>query len=302
MPIDSVAPLVEASTLSLPLEAQVSVPLEAQQQLRAPLQPFFVDGLLPTEEQVARRFGEDWGFVYRNAPYLLGGAVITVALTLTSLLLGFLAGFPAGAIETYGDGYSRAFVRKFGVLLRGTPILVIMLITFFVLPIEIAIGALEWTLRAIDLVLGPTPFAAPTDVPNAFFAATLALGLRSAAYQSQIFRGALQSIDEGQMEAARSIGMSRLEAIRYVIVPQALRRSVPGFQNEFTIVLKDTSIAFAIGLGELLMRSEALFTQRTTAVLQVILAISLIYFVLTFTTNRTLDFVSNRFAIPGESS
>ncbi|WP_293031585.1 amino acid ABC transporter permease [Natronococcus sp.] len=259
--------------------------------------------LLPvSEEQVGQYLGEDWEFVYRNSDYLLWGSVVTILLTLTSILLGFLAGFPAGAIEAYGSGYSRAVVRKFGVLLRGTPILVIMIFTYFVLPIEIVLVAAELGLQSIEFVLGPTPFTVPTDVPEAFIAATIALGFRSAAYQSQIFRGALGSIDEGQMEAARSIGMSRLEAIRHVIVPQAMRRSVPGFQNEFTIVLKDTSIAFAIGLGELLKRSHDLFTQQTTAVLEIILFISLIYFVLTFGTNRTLDYVSNRFAIPGESS
>jgi polar amino acid transport system permease protein len=126
------------------------------------------------------------------------------------------------------------------------------------------------------------------------------LGLRSAAYQSQIFRGALQSVDEGQLEAARAVGMSRFQAIRHVVVPQALRRSMPGFQNEFTIVLKDTSIAFAIGLAELLTRGYDLFTQsgRSTAVLEVFLAISAIYFVLTFTTNRGLDRLADYYAIP----
>ncbi|WP_154660525.1 amino acid ABC transporter permease [Halopiger goleimassiliensis] len=256
----------------------------------------------PIEEAVADVLGEDWGFVVRNADYLLWGAAITVALTFTSIFLGFLAGFPAGAIEVYGSGYSRAFVRKTGVLLRGTPIIVIMIYMFYVLPIEPLLGAVGWTLTWIDTVLGPTPFTVPTNVPEPFVAATLALGLRSAAYQSQIFRGALQSIDEGQMEAARSIGMSRLQAIRHVIVPQALRRSVPGFQNEFTIVLKDTSIAFAIGLAELLKRSRDLFINETTAVLEVILFMSLIYFVLTFGTNRLLDYLSNTFAIPGETS
>ncbi|WP_265109389.1 amino acid ABC transporter permease [Halosolutus halophilus] len=251
---------------------------------------------------VSGALGEDWAFVAENADYLLGGTVITIVLTIASLLLGFLAGFPAGAIEVYGDGYLRSFVRKVGVLLRGTPILVIIIFTYFVLPIDVVLGPTAAVLEAIDWVLGPTPFTVPTAVPEAFMAATIALGFRSASYQSQIFRGALQSIDEGQMEAARSIGMSRLEAIRNVMVPQALRRSVPGFQNEFTIVLKDTSIAFAIGLGELLKRSYDLFTQQTTAILEVILFVSLIYFVLTFSTNRTLDYVSNYFAIPGESS
>jgi polar amino acid transport system permease protein len=219
----------------------------------------------------------DWAFVFGNLDYLLAGAVVTVGLTLTSLSLGFLVGFPAGAIEVYGSRLPKRLVGTAGVILRGTPIVVIMLVLFFVVSIS----------------------------RSAFITATVGLGLRSAAYQSQIFRGALQSVDEGQMEAARSIGMSRLEAIRHVVVPQALRRSMPGFQNEFTIVLKDTSIAFAIGLAELLTRGYDLFTQsgRSTAVLEVFLVISAVYFVLTFGTNRALDRLSDYYAIPtGENA
>ena len=230
-------------------------------------------------EPVAVADATDWEFVLRNREYLLLGALITVALTATSIVLGFLLGFPAGAIELYGGRYSGGFVRKAGVAIRGTPILVIMVFTFFVFP-------LEWL------------FVLPVSEP--FQAAMLALGVRSAAYQSQIFRGALQSIDAGQFEAARSIGLSKWAAIRHVLVPQALRRSVPGFQNEFTIVLKDTSIAFAIGLGELLRRSNDLMTQQTSAALELFLFASLIYFVLTVSTNRTLDLVNDRYAIPGE--
>jgi polar amino acid transport system permease protein len=219
----------------------------------------------------------DWAFVLENLDYLLAGAAVTVGLTLTSLLLGFLVGFPAGAVEVYGSRLPKRLVSTAGVVLRGTPIVVIMLVLFFVVSIS----------------------------QSAFITATVGLGLRSAAYQSQIFRGALQSVDEGQMEAARSIGMSRLEAIRHVVVPQALRRSMPGFQNEFTIVLKDTSIAFAIGLAEMLTRGYDLFTQsgRSTAVLEVFLVISAIYFVLTFGTNRALDRLSDYYAIPtGENA
>jgi len=219
----------------------------------------------------------DWAFVIDNLDYLLFGGAVTVGLTVAALALGTLLGFPAGAIEVYADGLPQRLVATSGVLLRGTPIVVIMLVLFFVVSIS----------------------------QSAFVTAAVGLGLRSAAYQSQVFRGALQSVDEGQLEAARAVGMSRLEAIRHVVVPQALRRSMPGFQNEFTIVLKDTSIAFAIGLAELLTRGYDLFTQsgRSTAVLEVFLTISAIYFVLTFTTNRGLDRVSDYYAIPsGESS
>jgi polar amino acid transport system permease protein len=215
----------------------------------------------------------DWAFVASNADLLLEGTLITVKLTLASIVLGFLLGFPAGAIEVYGSGPLRSLVAAAGAVLRGTPILVIIVVLFFVVSIS----------------------------PDAFTVATVALGLRSGAYQSQIFRGAFQSVGEGQIEAARSVGMSYVQAITYVVVPQALRRSVPGFQNEFTIVLKDTSIAFAIGLAELLTRGFNLFTQsgRSTATLEVFLTISAIYFVLTFATNRSLDLLDDYYAIPG---
>ena len=226
----------------------------------------------------------DWQFVVSNWRFLLLGTVVTILLTLSSLSLGFLLGFPAGAIEVYGDGWLKSAVNTVGVILRGTPIVVLIVLFFFALPIP-RLG----TVPVIDMQM------------NAFIAATLALGLRSAAYQGQVFRGSIQSIASGQMEAARSIGMTKLQAVRHVIFPQAVRRSLPGFQNEFTIVLKDTSVAFAIGLAELLTRAERLYLQpgRDTAVIEVIIMISAIYFILTFTTNRALDRLQQRYAIPG---
>lgn len=226
----------------------------------------------------------DWAFVAANWRFLLLGTIVTIVLTATSLTVGFLAGFPAGAIEVYGRGRLRSVVEAAGVVLRGTPIVVLIVLFFFGLPLP-RLG----TIPLLDVRL------------NAFVAATLALGLRSAAYQGQVFRGSIQSIGSGQMEAARSIGMTDRQAIRHVIFPQAVRRSIPSFQNEFTIVLKDTSVAFAIGLAELLTRAERLYLQpgRDTAVIEVIITISVIYFILTFATNRSLEYLDRRYAIPG---
>lgn len=218
----------------------------------------------------------EWAFVADNWRYLAGGVGVTVLLTVASILLGFALGLPAGIVEVYGDGWSRRLVSRTGVVIRGTPIVVILAFMFFVFPLNL----------------------------TALFAAALGLGLRSAAYQSQIFRGSLQSVSEGQMEAARSIGLSKMESIRRVIVPQALRRSIPGFQNEFTIVLKDTSVAYAIGLGELLTRGTDLYltSEGNTAVLEIFIAVSAVYFALTMMTNRSLDYAGRVFAIPGGSN
>ncbi|WP_430506365.1 amino acid ABC transporter permease [Haloparvum sp. PAK95] len=232
-----------------------------------------------TAVDLAQVLTDDWQFVFNNAGYLLEGAALTVGLTIASLLVGFLVGFPAGAVEVYGGTWSKRAVESVGVVFRGTPLVVILVIMYFVVGVP-SIGMGVATLS------------------GAVTSAILGLGLRSAAYQSQIFRASLQSIDEGQLEAGRALGMSQFEAVRHIAVPQALRRSVPGFQNEMTIVLKDTSIVFAIGLAELLTRSYDLFVEQTTAVLEVIIFISAIYFVLTFTTNRALDHLEDYYAIP----
>lgn len=231
----------------------------------------------------------DWVYILENWQYLLGGTVLTIALTLVSVVLGFLLGFPAGTIEVYGGRYIKPPVQILGVILRGTPILVIFMFTYFVVPLT------EWF--PIHLLI--------PGVGSAFVAAIVGLGLRSAAYQAQLFRGSIQSVSGGQMEAGRSVGLTKLQAIRHVVVPQALRRSIPGFQNEFTIVLKDTSIAIALGLAELLTRSYNLFqrAEYTDSALEALLFISAIYFVLTFATNRGLDYLGRVYHIPtGESS
>jgi polar amino acid transport system permease protein len=110
----------------------------------------------------------------------------------------------------------------------------------------------------------------------------LALGIRSGAYQSQIFRGAILSINPGQMEAARSLGMSKLNSFRYIVLPQALRIAIPGWSNEYAVVIKDTSFAGAVGTFEMTLiatiwgfRSVELFTLSMGVV-------AVLYFLFTF--------------------
>jgi polar amino acid transport system permease protein len=228
----------------------------------------------------------DWAFVWANRQFLAAGAALTILLTLTSVLVGVAIGIPAGFLEAYGEGRLARAASQAGVLLRGTPLLVILAFTFFVLPLPVPASRVSL-------------FGSEFGI-DAFVAATLGLGLRSAAYQAQIVRGAIQSVAPGQMEAARGVGLSTSEAIRHVIAPQALRRTIPGFQNEYTIVLKDTSVAFFIGLAELLTTGFNLFVQQSTAVFEVIIAVSVVYFLLTFLVNRGLDRLDARLAIPGE--
>lgn len=134
---------------------------------------------------------------------------------------------------------------------------------------------------------------------SAFISACLAMGLRSSAYQSQIFRGAIQSVGSGQMMASRSIGMSKFKAIIYVIMPQVLRLSIPSWTNEFAIVLKDTSLAYAIGVTEMLRQGRYIVARTFGNALLIYLVCAVIYFILVFAGNKFFGFLEGRFRIPG---
>ncbi|HPD76640.1 MAG TPA: ABC transporter permease subunit, partial [Methanoregulaceae archaeon] len=135
----------------------------------------------------------DWG------PYLLGGIAITLGLVFVALAVGFLLGLPLALGQVYGGKALRAAAGLYVWFFRGLPTLVLLFLFYF--------------------GIFPTLML---DFP-AFVTGAVVLGLRSAAYQSQIFRGAIQSISEGQMTAALSLGMTRAQAIETIILPQALR-------------------------------------------------------------------------------
>ena len=115
-----------------------------------------------------------------------------------------------------------------------------------------------------------------------FTAAVIGLALRSSAYQAQIFRSAINSIPDGQNIAARSIGMSKTQSIRYVVIPQVLRLCIPSWSNEFTIVLKDTSIALALGVPEILRVAGQIYAipKYFDLVLPILLLVAAIYFII----------------------
>ena len=131
-----------------------------------------------------------------------------------------------------------------------------------------------------------------------FLSAVLALGFRSSAYQSQIFRGAIQSIDEGQMMAARALGMKGFQAIKCIILPQAIRLAIPPWSNEYSSVLKDTSLAYAVGVVELVREGRYIIV-RTFEPMLVYITIALVYFVLTYAGNKLLAFLEKKLAVPG---
>ena len=209
-----------------------------------------------------------------SLPSLLNGLGVTLLLTGFGIILGTILGILLATGRSYASLPVAYLIFIYEKVLRGIPLLVLLFLIYF-------------GLSQIGVNL------------DAFTAAVIGLGLRSSAYQAQIYRGAINSIPEGQIHAAYSLGMNKIKAIRHVIIPQMLRLSIPGWSNEFTILLKDTSLAFGIGVIELMRQGRYIQVRDPDLVLIVFLLIALIYFILVFSTNNILRYVEKKYQMVG---
>ena len=209
--------------------------------------------------------------ILQALPYMIQGIFYTLGITAIALAVGLVIGMVLALMRVYGGKAAQAFSATYVVVLRGFPSLVVLFIIYFMLA------------RFINF--------------PPFLAGCVALGVCSSAYQAEIFRGAIQGVSPGQMMAARALGMSRIQAILSVIMPQALRNAIPGWSNEAAIVVKDSSLVYAVGLAELLRRSQQV-AARLHAPLLIFAVTALIYFLLTFGVNRLLDWIENLTRIP----
>jgi len=208
-----------------------------------------------------------------SLPNLLEGALVTIQLTVLSLLLGLVLAIPIAFGQIYGPIYLRRLIGVYERVVRSIPLLVILFLIFYGFP---RVGI---------------------QFP-AFTAAVLGIGIRSSAYQSQIFRGAIQSISGSQMKAALSMGMTKIQSFKNIILPQSIRIAIPPMANESAIVLKDTSLAYALGVIELL-RQGGYIIATEYAPLPIYITVAAIYLVMTLTINTTLGHFENRLKIPG---
>jgi polar amino acid transport system permease protein len=207
-------------------------------------------------------------------PYMLGGSLVTIMVVVGAMGLGLLLGVPLAVGQVYGNPVLRWLVEIYVWFFRGVPLLVLLFLFYFGL----------FSMLNINL--------------SAFAVAVIVLGLISAAYQSQIFRGAILSLPEGQFRAARALGMSDATAIVHIILPQALRLSIPGWSNEYSIILKDSAVTFALGVPEIMARTHFVAT-RTYQHLPLYLLAGLIYLVLTYLGIRGLRMLEEKVKIHG---
>ena len=210
-------------------------------------------------------------------PRLLEATVITLELTAGSIVLGLIIGLLVSIGRVYGARPLRWLASGYIQFFRGTPLLVQLLIVYYGLPPYLAL---------IGIRLSP------------LVAAVIGLGLNSAAYQAEYFRGAIQAVKSGQMLAARSIGMSRTRAIRHVILPQALRLVIPSWSNELIYSIKYSSLAYFLTLKELTFVGKRL-AMRSARTFEVYLVVAAIYLVIVVIVSRLLALLERRVSVPG---
>lgn len=208
-------------------------------------------------------FEFQWSAVLNAVPTLLSGAKFTLIITVGGLFFGFMLGTITGLMKLSNNPILRPVASAYIEAIRGTPFMVQIMFLYFGVPL------------ALGLRIPP------------ILAAIIALSVNAGAYIAEIVRGAVQSIDRGQIEAGRSIGLTQHQTMLYVVWPQAFRRMIPPLGNQFIISLKDTSLLVVIGVGELTRTGQEIVAENFRA-FEVWLAVAVIYFVMTYTLSRIL--------------
>lgn len=201
-------------------------------------------------------FDLPWNFsaIPRFFPGFYVAALLTLQITFFGILVGLVLGLVTGLMRLSKNVIINTPAKFYIWVIRGTPLLLQLMIIYYGL---------------IDLV-------SIDRMP----AAIIGLGVHNGAYIAEIFRGAIQSVDRGQREAALSLGMTPFQAMKRIILPQAFKRSVPALGNQFIIALKDSSLASAIAVRELLLRARQMGSS-TLMMLEMLMIVGIYYLAMT---------------------
>lgn len=206
-------------------------------------------------------------------PAFLKGTRVSIALIIPSAVMGVLIGMIAGSLRVYGNRVVRRLADTYVTLFRGIPLVVQLFIWYFGLPY-------------IGIYLSP------------FASAVIGFSLCSGAYQSEYVRGALLSIKRGQLLAAQALGFTRMRTIVHIILPQAMRRALPGCGNEIIYLIKYSSLAYMITCIELTGEAKVL-ASHSFKFTEVFLAVGFFYLFFVTAAGRLLSYLEQRFSIPG---
>lgn len=204
---------------------------------------------------------------------LAQGVSYTVLVTLVCSLTGLLVGLTLASLRRVNLAFLTPAIDCYTYVFRGVPVLVLLFMVYFGLP-------------GLGLKVPP------------LVAMALSLGLVASAYLAEVFRGAFNSVDPAEVLAAQAMGMTRIQVLRYIELPQMLRFSVPGMVNEFTSVLKYSPFAYTVGIPEITKQAMNI-TSTTLRGVEVYLAVGILYFAIYRICLFGVQIISKRYQIPG---
>jgi polar amino acid transport system permease protein len=217
--------------------------------------------------------GFNWELVIDWLPEFLNGAWATIWISFFSLIVALIVGLLIGLIRISRSKIAKFVTQSYVDIFRGTPVLI-----------------------QIFFIYNGLPFFG-IDLPDVFLG-ILAVGLNSSAYVAEILRGALEAIERGQMEAARSLGMSYGQAMRRIIIPQAVRIVIPPLTGEYNTLVKKTALLSVISIDELTRVGQRVLGVTFRPV-EAWVPVFVIYFIINYVINRLSNLLEAKMAIPG---
>ena len=225
----------------------------------------------------------DFGKILPWWSVFLEGTVNTLVLSLVTVVFGLILALGLSLLRRSRLIPLTWFAKSYVLIVRGTPLLVQLFLWLYALP-------------NLGIKISSIPLLGQTFGSREFLTAVVALSLNSAAYISELLRGGLEAIDKGQTEAARSLGLSKRQTMRHVIIPQAIPIVLPGLGNEFIQMIKETSIVSTVGIFDL-MYSQNIVKAATYSVFEALIIVSLIYLVLTSVLSFFMKKLERRFHV-----
>ncbi len=214
--------------------------------------------------------------VLDSLPYLLQGSFLTAGIVVFAMFLGLFIGIFMSVGLVYGNRFIRYILTAYVWIFRGVPVVVLLFLFYFGL----------FSFLGLNF--------------SAFATVSIVLGMTTGAYQANIFKGAILLLPHGQFKAASGLGMSDMQAIKSIVLPQILRMSIPAWSNEYSIILKDSALAFVIGAPEIMARTQFV-ASRTYQHLALYITAGIIYFLLTWAGVIGLRKLEQYVRIPGYS-
>jgi polar amino acid transport system permease protein len=225
----------------------------------------------------------DFGKMIKWIPTFIDGMIVTVVLSLMTVFLGSIIGLVATFLQQSQKKSLKAVANIYTQVIRGTPLLVQLYIWLYGLPL-------------IGISLPTLPFLGDVYGSREFLTAVVALSINSGAYICELLRGGLESIDKGQREAGRSLGLSRKETMKSVIIPQAIRVVLPGLGNEFIAMIKESSIVSVVGIFDVMYTSN-IVKAATYSIFEPLIIVAIIYFFLTYSLTGIMKQLEKRLSV-----